>query len=77
MQVTTLPKNYLIMQSNSFNLDGITDISDVQNNESNFNNNNLDLEDVDSNFSFNADHTDKNKVEVNVDYDYVKYLKPD
>jgi len=40
MQVTTLPKNYLIMQSNSFNLDGIPNISDVQNSKSNFNNNN-------------------------------------
>lgn len=40
------------------------DLSEFKN-EDNYNN--VDMDDVGSNFSFNADHTDKNKVEVNVD----------
>jgi len=75
MEDTSQPKNYLINKSNTLNIEGMIDLSEFKNEDHN-KNTDIDMDDVGSNFSFNADHTDKNKVEVNVDYDYEKYLKP-
>lgn len=59
----------MINKNSLSNFEKITELSEYKNdlNKNSINKNNINFDENDSNFSFNADHNDKNKVEVNVD----------